>query len=170
MKAKDNKDFTAILAEYGPLLSRIASSYEAKPELQQELLQEISLAVWQSLQKFKGDSQLKTYILRIAHNRAVTHVSKEIRTTTNHALEEQDAVEQLYSSANVETEVENADQVKRLLFAVRKLSVPARQVFTLSLEGLSYQDIAQVTGQSQSNVGAIISRSKATVLKEIQGE
>ena len=55
--------FEDVFAQYGSLLSRVANSYEANHALQQELLQEIAIAVWQGLTRFKGDSSVKTCLL-----------------------------------------------------------------------------------------------------------
>lgn len=61
----------------------MAATYEANFHMRQELLQEITLAVWQALEKFKGDSSVKTYILRVAHNKAITHVAYHVKQPRN---------------------------------------------------------------------------------------
>ena len=48
--------FERIVADYGPLISRIAMSYEADPALREDLTQQIFLAVWQALPAFRADS------------------------------------------------------------------------------------------------------------------
>lgn len=155
-------DFESIIREYGTLLSRVAATYEANRDLQQELLQEICLAVWQGLQRFEAKSSVKTYILRIAHNRAVTHVSREAKEPHK---EDWDEVSDLMSSAvhrvnRVDIEVEQQQAVRNLVKYVRQLPVSQRQVMTLSLEGLSYQEIAEICGLTVSNVGVLITRAK----------
>ena len=54
------------VAEHGPLISRIAMSYEADPALREDLTQQIFLAVWQALPSYRADASLKTFIARIA--------------------------------------------------------------------------------------------------------
>ena len=80
--------FDDIFAKHGALLSRVANSYEANEAMQQELLQEIAIAVWQGLSRFKGDSSVKTYILKIAHNRAVTHVANQVKRLDTHQYDQ----------------------------------------------------------------------------------
>ena len=46
--------FETIVADYGPLISRIASSYEADPSLREDLTQQILLAVWQALPSWRA--------------------------------------------------------------------------------------------------------------------
>jgi RNA polymerase sigma factor (sigma-70 family) len=150
-----SQDFNSILSEYGALLSRVAASYEANHHLRQELLQEISLAVWQSLSKFKGDSSIKTYILRVAHNRAISHVAYHIKMP--HNLSYCELTEPSPSSTpNSESTLVQQQQIANLLNEVRKLPIQTRQIVTLSMEGLSYQDIAEVCGIQLSNVGVIL--------------
>lgn len=149
------------------MLSRVASSYEANHHLQQELLQEISLAVWQSLKGFKGDASVKTYIMRVAHNRAVNHVAYNARQPRKEPISEQ---HNFHNQYEMEKNIGQSEQVKRLLKAVRRLPLQARQIVTMSMEGLSYQEIAQVCGIQASNVGAILSRTKKVLSENIENE
>lgn len=162
-------DFDQIVTEYGPLLSRVASSYEANLHLQQELLQEISLAVWQSLKGFKGNSSIKTYVLRVAHNKAVTHVAYHAKQPNNESYCE---IENPSSDMSVSTEktVSQQSVVSNLLHAVRRLPMQPRQIVTMSMEGLSYQEIAEVCGVSVVNVGVILNRAKKTLMEQLNHE
>ena len=154
-----NQDFTQILQQHSALLGRVAASYEADHHLRQELLQEISLAVWQSLANFKAQSSLLTYILRVAHNKAVSHVAYHAKYPRNDSYCE---VTQATSDGSLtsESHMQQQQQITILLDEVRKLPIQTRQVVTLSMEGLSYQDIAQVCGIQLSHVGVILNRTK----------
>ncbi len=151
--------FDALLKQYQPMLSRVASSYEANPSLQQELLQEICLAVWQAMQNFRQQSSVKTFILRVAHNKAISHVAHHARLPNN-----QSYCEVTDPSAGTTTLPEHAleqqAKIEKLLNAVRNLPLQSRQVITMSMEGLSYKDIANVCGLNESHVGVIINRTR----------
>jgi RNA polymerase sigma-70 factor (ECF subfamily) len=67
-------------------------------------------------------------------------------------------------NSNPESQAANQQAVSALLNAVRKLPIGARQVVTLSLEGVSYQDIADICGTTTSNVGVILNRSKQQIM------
>lgn len=171
-------EFEQILKDYGALLSRVAATYEANESLRQELYQDICMAVWQAMQAFKGDSSIKTYLLRVAHNRCVSHVSKALNNIKTEAFDE-NAIQQTSGAIQLASDMQSkapeqtliqTKQVERLLSAVRHLKLPARQVITLSLEGLSYQEIAEVTGLSTSNVGAIINRTKKDLQRQMQND
>lgn len=160
--------FEEVFTQYGALLSRVASSYEANEAMQQELLQEIAIAVWQGLSRFKGDSSVKTYILKIAHNRAVTHVASQVKRVDTHRYENEELGSDGYASNQHSPETASSQQqsLARLLKAVRALPLQQRQVLTLSLEGLSYDEIADVCGLTKSHVGVILKRAKHAVMQE----
>lgn len=152
---------------HGPLLSRVASSYEANEALRQELLQEIALAVWQGLQRFDGRSSVKTYILRIAHNRAVSHVASYARQPGTESFEDHHHQSSL-GSPEINTSTDHA--LNQLLIAVRQLPVATRQVLTLSLEGLSYEEISEVTGLTRSHVGVLLNRTRQSLYRSLSDE
>ena len=177
--------FENIISEYGALLSRVASTYEANDALKQELYQEICMACWQALEKFENASSLKTYLLKIAHNRCISHVAKESSRIKNSVSTGKDGkpndidVDNILPSdaqtqipvmqSNLETNAIKEQKLQTLLEAVRKLNLQNRQLITLSMEGCSYQEIADISGLSPSNVGVSISRIKADLKHKIQG-
>lgn len=158
------------MAEYGPLLSRVASSYEANDALRQELLQEIALAVWQGLKRFGERSSLKTYVLKIAHNRAVTHVASQVREPASHLFDEEHVLVDSAITTNPESAYAQQTQLQQMLNAVRALPLPARQVLTLSLEGLSYDEISDVCGLTRNHVGVLLKRAKDSVSRSLENE
>ncbi len=66
--------YERISAEFAAPLARLARAHEADPSLQQDLLQEIHIALWRSLPAFGGRCSLRTWVYRVAHNAAATHV------------------------------------------------------------------------------------------------
>src|ERR1019366_370354 len=71
--------FRAVTAEYGPALQRLARGTEADEARQQDLVQEILVALWQALPSFEGRSSMRTWVYRVAHNVAASHVVKRQR-------------------------------------------------------------------------------------------
>jgi RNA polymerase sigma-70 factor, ECF subfamily len=64
---------------YGDALDRLVRAYELDREKRGDLLQEIHLALWRSFEKFEGRCSLRTWIYRIAHNVATSHVVRQRR-------------------------------------------------------------------------------------------
>lgn len=154
--------FEEIVARYHKTLLKIVATYEADAKLQQDLLQEILLSLWQALKQFKGDSALHTYVYRVAYNRALNHVAKQSRTPQHSGIEDNYSCQQL----RPEQEAKGQQRLNQLLFAIRQLPVEQRQIITLSLDSMSYDDIAEITGLSANNVGVKLNRAKKS-LKDI---
>jgi len=154
-----------ILKDYGALFSRLAGSYESNLALRQELTQEIALHVWQSLKQFRGDSQLKTYVLKIAHNRCVQHVVSESKRPRTDEISEDYS---LQSTAPLLAEQQV--MLDSLLTEVRKLPLKQRQLITLHLEGMQYSEIAEICGMTVSHVGVSINRIRKHLAEVLQYE
>ena len=152
-----------IVSDYGQGLRRVAAVYEADSMLQEDLFQEILIAIHQALPALREKGRLAPYLYRIAHNRAVSHVARAVgrkKGEAGVAQEPGEASEPSPESAMIETE--RADRLAR---AIRSLALPYRQVITLYLEEMSYAEIAETLGISESNVGVRINRAKQ-MLKE----
>jgi RNA polymerase sigma-70 factor (ECF subfamily) len=148
--------FEQVVRDYQGSLNRIVATYELIPALQQELHQEILLAIWKSLARFRGDSSLHTFIFRIAHNQAINHVSRYSRRPGHQAIDTS------IPDDNTSPELAAMDrqEIQLVIKAMHQLPVLQRQLLALSLEGLSYKELAEVTGLSESNVGVRLNRAK----------
>lgn len=146
-----------VLADYGPALVRIASSYERDRSLRDELVQEIAVAVWRSLPNLQDAQRLRPFVFRIAHNRAVSHVARQASRPRQDELSE--ALPD--RGPDPEARLLAKERSDRLVEAVRALPLPYRQVITLVLEDLSYDEIGEALGLTVTNVGVRINRAKA---------
>jgi RNA polymerase sigma-70 factor (ECF subfamily) len=66
--------------EYGKALGRLAHGYEADADKRRDLLQEVHLALWRSFDGFDGRCSLRTWVYRVAHNTAISWVTRQKRT------------------------------------------------------------------------------------------
>ncbi len=161
-----DSDFDRLLAANGPALTRLAASYTNTLSDRDDLLQEIALAVWQALRRFRGECSERTFLFRIAHNRAIAHL---VRTRSRNA-ETSAEVEVPDPSLDPESGVARAQRAERLRWAVQRLPVPYREVITLALEDLDYGEIAEVLGTSESNVGARLTRARRMLRELLEGK
>ena len=145
------------------MLTRIVASYEANPQLQQELMQEVALALWQSLPRFRGDGSQKAFIARVAQNRCISHVGREARRPRQTELDERMPADH----ASAEEQLSDAQRRAALMAAVRDLPLNLRQVTTLALEGFSHREIADALGISENNAMVRFSRAKAALKKAL---
>lgn len=155
--------FEDILAEHGGMMARIVSSYEADPALQQDMMQDVAFALWRALPSFKGESALKTFIARIAHNRSISHVKKEINVPKPALLDDQIAS----GGSGPEMEVAESQKWERLLVKVREMPLNLRPVATLALEGFGPMEISETLGISANNASVRLTRAKDWLKKEM---
>jgi RNA polymerase sigma-70 factor, ECF subfamily len=156
--------FERILVEFGPALRRVASSYEANAAGREDLFQEIALALWRALPGFRGDCSMRTFVFRIAHNRALTHVWRRGAAT----LDVVAAEHVIDTAASPETQAARRQQRERLDDAIRGLPVVHRQTLMLALEDLSHAEIASVLGISENAVAVRLTRARQA-LRETLG-
>jgi len=162
MRKEQTELFESTIVTYRQSLARIVATYEMRPDLQQELHQEILLAIWKALPGFRGESGLHTFVYRVAHNQAMNHLSRDSKIPPHESLDDP-----LESTTGCPLLLAMNSQKMSIMFkAMHKLPVIQRQILTLALEGLSYQEIAQVTGLNDNNVGVRLNRAKKA-LKEI---
>ena len=157
--------FEQIVAEYGPLISRIAMSYEADAALREDLVQQIFLAVWQALPSYRADASLKTFIARIAQNRAISFVAKQVRQGPVAEIPEQLEADE----PDPEQSAIAASDRKVLLEVTRRLPLPQREVIILVLEGFSYNEIADMLSIPPNALALRLSRAKASLRKMLEG-
>ncbi len=153
-----------LLHEYDRPLRRLASSYERDPARQQDLVQDIWLAVWQALPRFRNECSERTFVFRIAHNRAVSHVDHWQRRRTD--VLDADAP---FADPGPDPEHALSQQQRqdRLRAAVQALPMGMRQVVVLTLEGLSNAEVADVIGISENNVAVRLTRARAGLARQL---
>jgi RNA polymerase sigma-70 factor (ECF subfamily) len=151
--------FERIAAEYSAPMARLARAHEADPSLQQDLLQDIHVALWRSLSAFGGRCSLRTWVYRVAHNVAATHVLRRRRRFDKN-LVDLDEVEIPAESPDVGKSVDEARMLARINDLVQRLKPTDREVFVLYLEGLGVDEIAEIAGLSHTNTGTKIHRIK----------
>ena len=162
--AAHDATFKRVLAEHGALLARFAASFERDRVARQDLVQDILLAVWQALPAFRGDSSLKTYVIGVAHRRCASHVMRAVAQPRHEPLDEDWADGQ----AGPDTLAQLGQQQERLLAAVRALPLGQRQLVLLALEGMRYDEIAELLGISVNNVGVRLNRAKAALKERLE--
>ena len=145
---------------YGAAIERLARGYEADPELCRDLVQEIHAALWRSFGYFEGQCSERSWVYRIAHNVAVSHLiaRRRLRLSEYVGL---DDIEQIAADGSPETETGRRHLVDRLLASIHRLAPADRQVMLLYLEDLTAAEIGEVTGLSAGAVAVRIHRLKA---------
>jgi RNA polymerase sigma-70 factor (ECF subfamily) len=158
-----------LLDEHTGLLFKVVRSFTAGPPDSDDLLQEILLQVWMSVPSFRAESKATTWLYRVALNTALAWKRRETkhrnrRSTLPVALE-------VVDSAPAPGEAHaDCESLEKLYEAVRALAPADRALVLLYLDGLSYSDMAEVIGITESNVGVRLNRIKKALAAEVQRE
>jgi RNA polymerase sigma-70 factor (ECF subfamily) len=156
--------FDRLLAGNNSALVRLAASYTDTASDRDDLCQDIAMALWEALPRFRGECSERTFLFRIAHNRGIAHLSRR-RLPRVDAEEE---VEPRDPRPDPETGFSREQQGRRLMAAVQRLPVIYRQVITLTLEGMGYGEIAEVLGIGESNVGVRLTRARQLLQRYLE--
>ena len=159
--------FRRWIAEFGGVLLKVARAYTLAAEDREDLLQEILLQLWRSVPRFQDRCSACTWIYRVALNTALGWHRKEGRRRARQEpllepetlpLEGPDAAAQLGQ----------CELVERLYEAIRQLPKPDAAVVLLYLEDLSYREMAEVLGISQSHLGVKLNRAKKALAEQMK--
>jgi RNA polymerase sigma-70 factor (ECF subfamily) len=157
-------------ASYGPALERLARGYEADPDRQRDLLQEIHLALWQSFAGFDGRCSVRTWVYRVAHNVAASHVIRDHRVNSR-TLVGLDLLETLPVGNDRERALDRHHTLEKLLRLIQQLKPLDRQVILSYLEGMDAASIGDITGISPGNVATKVHRIKSILARRFhEGE
>lgn len=134
------------------IIYKVCNLYRNSHEDQEDLFQEIVYQLWKAYPGFKGNSKISTWVYRIALNTAIAAYRKPKLTITY--------PEQLPDQLQYVADYNSSENIERLFSALRILSDAEKAVISLYLENFSYQEIAAITGLTESNVGARLNRIK----------
>ncbi len=160
--------FKTWLIEHNGAVLKVARAYTFTTEDCEDLAQEILLQVWRSLPNFQGRASATTWFYRVALNTALGWHRKERRRRARQRpilVVEDLSVTELGGSQ----EIIQREAVERLYAAIRRLPKTDAALVLLFLDDLSYRQIAEVLGISESNVGVKLNRAK-TALGELMRE
>ena len=128
----------------------------------EDLFQEIMSHVWNALPSFRGEAQIGTWLYRIAVNTALLYRRKWRPA--------EPLPEVIDPSAGALQTLEDRERLAALRRAIAVLPDQDRLIVTLLLEGLSYRDIADVTGLTVNYVGVKLSRIKQAIEQRMTEE
>ena len=129
-----------------------------------DLFQDVMVNIWRGLDLFRGEAKVSTWVYRIAVNTSLIYnkkTSKKKQMISHHDMDE--------LIDNSSESIENKMNLTLLHKSISGLKKQDRLIITLLLEGMSYQEISDITGISVNYVGVKINRIKQQLEKMING-
>ncbi len=163
------KQFIDWLDEHGSTVWKVARAYTLTSEECQDLAQEILLQAWRSLPNFEGKASAATWFYRVALQTAMNwhRKDKPRRSRQQPLLEVQVRAPDGPDSAEL---AQHRDTVEQLYNAIHQLPKTDTALVLLYLDDLSYREMAEVLGISESNVGVKLNRAKKALSALMKGE
>jgi len=156
------KEFIQDIKENEGIIYKITRIYSNNTEDQKDLYQEIVYQLWKSYSSFKENSKISTWMYRIALNTAISNLKKEKRKGSKVSIENL----LLNQMDQVDTVME--ERITLLYAHIKKLSIVERGIILLYLEGKNYDEIATITGFTNTNIGTRLARVKQKLKSQIK--
>lgn len=145
--------FTKIVREQKGTVYTVCYMFSSRQDEVDDLFQDTLVNLWRGFDGFRGDSDVRTWVWRVALNTCISADRKKKRRPKTETLD---------FGVNLYEEPNDSDtrQVQLLHKRISRLPVFDRAIVLLWLEDLSYDEIASIVGITPSNVGVRLSRIK----------
>lgn len=170
----DKRAFDLLVLKYQHKMISVVSRYVRDSHEVQDVVQEAFIKAYRALGNFRGDSAFYTWIYRIAINTAKNYLVSRGRRPPAFDVDVEDA--EYYSGSDLLKDVDTPesnlfrDELKAVIDqSIRDLPEDLRTAVTLrEMEGLSYEDIADVMGCPVGTVRSRIFRAREAIEKRIE--
>ena len=159
--SETEKEFAQIVREHKTTIYTVCYMFSKDKEEVEDLFQDILIALWQGLDSFRGESNIRSWIYRISLNTCISAERKRRRRRESTRL---DMKINLFSDTD-----EDSRQAQMLRARISKLGVFDRAIILLWLENLSYEEIGAIVGISAKNVSVRLVRIREQ-LKNMSNE
>lgn len=158
----NNQEFEQLIEDHSRMIYKIAGAYCNTAADRDDLISEIILQLWQSVKNFKHQSKISTWIYRVALNTAMNASRKRKNESLFLRVDFQK------TPPNIPIiEAEYTDELEILYQCINELSEINKALILLLLDGKTYDEMAEITGMSKTNVGTRINRIKEQLRKMV---
>lgn len=152
-KNKREQAFVKIVQEHERIIYKVCSIYVSDTFPLADLYQEVVCNLWNGFPKFRNESTVSTWIYRVALNTCISGTRKEKKRPKRYL-----SVEELTDWL---VEPEGLDEsIREMYRLINRLKTLEKVIVLLYLEEKSYQEIADITGLTLSNVATKLKRAK----------
>ncbi len=162
--------FNSIVTENSERIRSICRYYNSNVEEQKDMYQEVLVNIWKSLDSFRGDSALSTWVYRVAVNTSLTFTGKAFRHMKLMVNSDTKNLNSVLDEDNLKDKLEQENRLDKLQTELNQLSVIDKAMISLLLEGLSMKEIADVIGITEPNVKVKIHRIKTQLKEKLKGD
>ena len=155
-----------LLTDHKEMIYRLCYAYLYNKEDIEDLFQEITINIWNNLDQFRGASKISTWIYRIVVNTALLYNKKDKKLRT--VFTPIDVEPPLSPMDEPDEYIEKENRIEKLGVAINQLRKQDRLIISLVLEGVKYEEIAEIMGMTLNYVGVKINRIKTKLFNLLQ--
>ncbi|WP_417860299.1 RNA polymerase sigma factor [Winogradskyella sediminis] len=176
LKLKSTKAYSQLLDAYQQKVFSTCISFVPNKEDAEDIAQDVFIEVFNSINKFKGESKLSTWIYRISTNKCLEFIRKKntkkrfafLQSITGNVIP-MDKTNYFTEMNHPGILLENKELNATLFKAINSLPESQAVVFTLhKIDGKSYQEVAEITDRSLSSVESVMFRAKKNLKKLLE--
>jgi RNA polymerase sigma-70 factor, ECF subfamily len=156
---KVEQEFIELVNSHQGILHKICNIYFLRDPYKEDYYQEILIRLWKSYPGFKNQSAFSTWLYRVALNTAIDIIRKQSLLPKHTELSQNE-----YNIADSKNNIES-DNKEELYQAINQLSDIDKAIIILYLEDFNYNEIAEISGISESYAGVKINRIKTQLIK-----
>ena len=170
---KDEQAFRIFVEKYHVLVLNICNNILNNSDDSMDISQEVFIKIYESIDKFRGESKISTWLYRIATNKSLNHLRSKKRQKWFSSLDsifgddskKQDIKD---NNLNISEQIDLDENKIALQQAIAKLPEKQQTAITLNnYEELSYKEISDIMEISVTEVGVLINRAKKNLYKLI---
>lgn len=147
------QEFLSVILEYKRVIYKVCYLYTSPNAPLNDLYQDVILNLWKAYPKFRKECKVSTWIYRIALNTCISFIRKEknvpeivtLTQETDWLTEEHDPIHEM---------------LRQLYRMINQLGQLDKSIILLYLEEKNYEEIAEITGLSATNIATKLSRIK----------
>ncbi|MFY0690078.1 MAG: sigma-70 family RNA polymerase sigma factor [Cyclobacteriaceae bacterium] len=160
MPIASRHNFDQILAANKSKIYRICVVYAVAPLEPEDLFQEVTYQIWKSLPSFDERSNVNTWVYRIALNVCMGFQQRSSKNENPIRLESIH-----FEAPSITPETEQEERYEALYKCIQKLEEVDRSIIIMTLEELSYKEIAWITGLTANHVAVKMKRARKALLR-----
>ncbi|NEX12430.1 MAG: RNA polymerase subunit sigma-24 [Prosthecochloris sp.] len=174
-QSNSEESFSALVAEYQNMIINTCYRFVLNKEDAEDIAQEVFIEAYRSLERFRNESKLSTWLYRIAVTKSLDHLRKKKRkkrfSSLKRMIGQEDPIQEIALPDN-DTPSDlflEQERVKVLQDALDSLPDNQKTAFLLSKnDGYSNQEIADIMQTSVSAIESLIHRAKKNLQKKLE--
>jgi RNA polymerase sigma-70 factor, ECF subfamily len=171
---KDEEAFRQLVELYKDYVFRLCYSFVKQSEDAEDIAQDVFIEIHKSASYFRLEAKLTTWIYRIAVNKSINFLNSKnyrfnIKQVTS-IFTRDNKPKKIEAEQNdfADFTIESSEKSKILYDAIDKLPNNQKVAFTLNkIDGLPYQEIAEIMNLSLSSVESLLHRAKINLQKKL---